>query len=637
MSRMKPLYFLAAALVVAALCSSGSAGATGLFNQFIGFGDSTIDSGYFAFNSTGDASGDAMVAAAIANGSTGGWVGPGIMTSTFLAGRFGLSAEPFGVGGTNYANGAAYTAPLSATSGGAAATGGLTGNVTTIQQITNYLASMGGVANPSALYIVSSGNNDLIFAEKQGADWIAANPDFLSGLATQFAASVASLQAAGARIIIVPNTFYTSTLTSTGGTLPASNADDYFRAVSYGNMKWSALTAAGVRFIPADLTSVFRFVTVNPTLFGFTPSSVLAANAPSQVNALLTTWSDITPVELQTYLFVDGHHLTTAGQLIESDYEYSLLAAPAMMSLLPEAAVQSGLARTATIQGQIDLSEQHRGPSGVNVWGSGGIGFLSLGNFSNVSDLSGNPLTGSVGADYRFPFGLILGAAFTAGTQTQNFSTGGGRFDQNDQAVSIYAAYRTGSFWGQAVGSLGWYQDKIERPVALGLYADQNSSTANGQALALAFRVGGDIALGPVTTGPVAGLVLQQARLNGFTEEGSSGVTSLSFGDQTRDSAISQLGWRAAVNIGRWQPFAEAKWNHELVNQDRVVRAALTSTSATPYNMDAAPVAKDWTSASLGASFRINDQVMLKATGTASFADPQMVGYGGELGFNISF
>ena len=130
---------------------------------------------------------------------------------------------------------------------------------------------------------------------------------------------------------MVPNTFYTSTLTGSGGIVPASNIDDYARAVAYGMTKWSDLTAAGVRFIPADLTSVFQFVATNPTLFGFTPSSVLSANAPSPVAALVTTWADITPVQLQTSLFIDGHHLTTAGQKIESDYEASLLTAPSLM------------------------------------------------------------------------------------------------------------------------------------------------------------------------------------------------------------------------------------------------------------------------------------------------------------------
>ncbi len=636
------LLLLAALL---ALVAPRPADAAGAFNQFVGLGDSTLDSGYFRYTSTGIASIDSQLASAIANGASGGFSGPGVMTTTMLAGRFGLSAETVSAGGTNFANGSAYTSLLSASAGGAGAAGQLPGNVSTTQQIANYLLSAGGTANPHALYVVSSGNNDISFVQNQGAAWIAANPAYLNGVAAEFTASVASLQAAGARTVIVPNSFYTTVLTGSGGVIPASNIDVYARTTAYGATKWSYLTAAGVRYIPADLDSLFRFAATNPMLFGFTPSSVLAANAPSPVSALVTSWSDITPVQLQTYLFIDGKHLTTAGQQIEADYEASLLTAPSLMSLLAELPIQGGLARTSVIQGQIDLTGQHRGPAGVNLWIGGGVGALTLRNFSGFPDVAGTPFTGSAGLDYQLPCGLIVGAAFTAGTQTQQFSMGGGHFDQNDQTFSLYSAYQAGPVWGNVVASYGLVQDKIARDVALGLFTDANSATTTGTSLGLALRAGGDLRLGPVITGPVAGLVLQQVRIRGFAESGTSGaatggngVTALSFGQQIRDSAISQLGWRAAVEAGDWRPFAEAKWNHELVDQtNRKVKAALTTTTAQPYSMAAAPVKADWATASLGTSYKINERVMVRGAASATAFDAQTVSYGGDLGLSVSF
>ena len=41
-------------------------------------------------------------------------------------------------------------------------------NVPTIQQIKNYLASVNGVANPNALYVIKTGDNDVIFVTNQG-------------------------------------------------------------------------------------------------------------------------------------------------------------------------------------------------------------------------------------------------------------------------------------------------------------------------------------------------------------------------------------------------------------------------------------------------------------------------------------
>jgi len=305
---------------------------------------------------------------------------------------------------------------------------------------------------------------------------------------------------------------------------------------------------------------------------------------------------------------------------------------------LAESAVQAGLSRTAVIQRQIELSNQQRGRNGLNVWASGGFGSRTNESFSGLTAISGTPFTGHVGVDYLTSCGLVLGAAFSAGTQVQQFSMVGGNFDQTDQAFSLYGAYQAGPVWANVTGSYGLYQDKTTRQAPLGLFMDQNTANTSGNSFGLALRAGGDISWGPVTTGPVAGLVLQQIRIKGFTESGISGVTALSFGEQIRDSAITQLGWRISADAGRWRPFVEAKWNHELVDtKSRQVKAALTTATAPAYAMDAAPAATDWATAALGTSFKVNDRLMLRLSGSATCFDPQTVSYGGELGVSISF
>ena len=149
-------------------------------------------------------------------------------------------------------------------------------------------------------------------------------------------------------------------------------------------------------------------------------------------------------------------------------------------------------------------------------------------------------------------------------------------------------------------------QDHVSRQVPLGIFTDQNKGDSNGHALALALRGGWDFHVGAFTFGPLAGLTLQQVRFNGFTESGTTGVTALSFGAQTRNSAISQLGVRASTEIGDWRPFAELAWNHELADRNRTVTASLTSIAAPAYFAAAIPGALDWASASAGTSYRIN-------------------------------
>ncbi len=630
MPKLKQVVLTVAMLALtAALSTPGTAGAAG-FNQFISFGDSTLDAGYFRYHTTGNLLYDQAIAAAIAQGATGGWAGNGVMNTTTLAQLFGLNAVPIGGGGTCYANGGATTL----TNLGAA----LPDNVPTIQQIANYLSSVNGVANPNALYIIKTGDNDLAYVTNQLASnpaWLVQHPNYLSGVASGLAAEVAQLQAAGARTIVVRNSYNSALFAGSGGDISSANAAAYARSQSLGTTEWADLAAAGVHFIPDDNDSLFRYVVKHPTLFGFTASSVLDANAPSPAPSAI--FAIVTPAQQQAYLFLNGPHLTTAGQTIEADYTYSLLIAPSEISLLAESAVQNGLARAATIQGQIDLSGQHRGPCGINAWASAGANTLNFRHApTGFTDSSGVPFDGTVGVDYQTPSGVIVGAAFTAGYQTQNFSTGG-YFDQVDEAPSLYAAYRAGPVWGSAVATFGWSQDSIARLVPLGTFTDRNNGDTTAKDLALALRSGGDIRLGRITTGPVAGLVLQQVHVNGFTETGTSGVTALSFGSQTLDSAVSQLGWRVLVDLGNWQPFAEAKWNHELCDTNNQVTASLTSVAAPSYTMAALPASTDWADASLGVSYKLNPQVMLRCTATAMSLATQVISYGGELGVNVSF
>jgi outer membrane lipase/esterase len=179
------------------------------------------------------------------------------------------------------------------------------------------------------------------------------------------------------------------------------------------------------------------------------------------------------------------------------------------------------------------------------------------------------------------------------------------------------------------VATYGLFQNKIRRSVEFGIFIDRNKAEADGRSPALALRAGGDLTVGRVAVGPVVDMVLQRVRVDGFTETGDSGVTALSFGSQTRDSLVSQLGWRVSVDLGAWRPFAEAKWNHEWADKDRMVTASLTSV--------AAPAASDWADASLGASYKLNSQVMLRAAVSAVFLDPEVSSYGGELGLSVSF
>jgi outer membrane lipase/esterase len=633
-----------ASLVVTSPHPHGAARAAGL-DQFIGFGDSTMDSGYFRYGPTGGSPGlppgapsdtiDRLIQSTVAAGGSGAFLGPGVVDTVQLAAKFGLSALPSTYpGGTNYANGSAQTVPTTADD---AYSHGLYNNVPIVTQIYNYLGAVHNVADPNALYMISYGGNDLIWLQNQAPPGSQPLP-YIQSLATALDASIAALQAAGARTIVVLNVYAYAKLVGPGGSLTPDNATVVNQAATYSAEVWSGLGAAGVNFIPADVEGVLRYASQNPTSFGFTQATVLASSPAcgTTVGLVCAPAQLVSPDAQQTYLWGDANHLSTAGQTIEADYIYSLLAAPSQISMLAETAVQSGLSRAGTIQRQINLSGQHRGPNGVNAWVSAGASSLSMKNAPDFPNAAGRPFGGTVGADYMTPGGIIVGMAVSAGGQTQGFSTSG-HFSQTAEAFSLYTAYSAGPLWGDAIASYGLLQNHIARQVTLGRFMDQNDGNADGHSLALALRGGYDLHLGPVSTGPVAGAVLQQVRIGGFTETGSSGYTALSFGSQTRGSAVTELGWRVSVDAGNWQPFADVQWNHEWADKNRTITTSLTSIAAPSWSSPAVPIAANWASGSVGVSYRVNPQVIVGAAAAAQFINPRATSVGGELGLNVSF
>jgi len=471
--------------------------------------------------------------------------------------------------------------------------------------------------------VIGTGSNDLLYVSRQSADWVAAHPTYLNDLIVTLSAEVATLQVASARTILVTNPYTSAVYAGPGGVVPDALAGVYAQSVAFGPALWSGLTAAGVRYIPADTNSVLRYVVTHPTAFGFTAESVRSSNPASSVNALLSV---VSPEQMQSHLFLDGLHLTTAGQTIKADYYYSLLTAPSLVSLVAESAVQGGLARTASLQSQIEDSVPERGPRTAGAWFTAGANALRLDNAPGFPRLSANPFGGTVGFDYATVGGTLLGTALSVGGQHQCFSSGG-HCNQVDEAISLYVAKRYGRWWGDAVASAGLLQERIERPVPLGLFTDRNRADTDGQTLAIAVRGGRDFRLGSVVTGPVAGVVLQQVHLDGFTETGTSGVTALSFGSQTRNAVIGQIGWRAAVERGNWRLSADAAWQHDLAGRYREVTASLTTIATAPFVADA----------TLGAAYRLGSRAALHATGSVAIGNPQVTSYGGTLGLRIRF
>jgi outer membrane lipase/esterase len=658
------------------------------FNQFIGFGDSTIDSGwwkaYFATNTTnGNQNESNLIKNALANGTNGAPVGAGnLNNSQILASLFGLTATPANQpGGTNYAIAGAVDAATAANgnignlnnSPFVNATNTNTGLPSTVQQIANYLSATGGHANPNALYLISSGGNDSTFAN-DAFGTVAQRDAYVTAQAQNLAAALTSLQAAGAQYIVVHYV----------GTSPVNTLNALQTQVL-----WSQLAANGVRFIPSDVPAVVAAAQFNPALFGFTPSTVsqgvvgtsTGSACVTQTGASATTsgWAQwcantTTPSSSYAYLrsanseftslYADNEHLSAAGQIMEADYDYSLVTAPSEMSYLAEAAVKTRTTLVDTIFQQISISERQRAVGTFNAWISGDISSLKMDNsFPGFPSDPGTPGMVTVGADYLLFPSWLVGGAVSAGTTTQSFSLGG-NFRENEYALSGYAAYVGHPIWFDMIASYGGLHYNTNRVVPIGIATVSNTSSTSGDNASFAAEVGYNFisALGGgwtpspmptkapsvaagglyITHGPVGGILLQKVDVNGFTEsdpfggDATGGFTALAFAGQVRDSAVTELGYQASTTLGIWQPYAKLVWNHELEPYNRLVTASLTTIAAPSFSLPAVVLGSDWGTATLGTSVTLRPGVTAYASFMSEFGESQATYYGGQIGLNVA-
>jgi outer membrane lipase/esterase len=615
----------------AAVAVSSPASAQSI-NQFVGFGDSTIDSGWYRNNivngkpfAGGGTNFNTLFPDAVLEGAGRATTSPGLMSSELLAGFFGSTAIPSNQpGGTNYATSGARNNETNGQNDGL-----FTQAVPTVTQINNYLAANGGVANPNALYLISSGGNNVSFALDKLAP--ADQAAYVTKAAKDEVAALVKLKTAGALYIIIPN-------------LPQSfgNADQQSLRATYNTALWNGLAAAGVNFIPADFDGLRKEIVAKQAAFGFTTVSVnnpaCQPVLPVNASALLCATSQAPLVEPnadQTHLFADLEgHFATKGQLIVADYYYSLVIAPSQISLLAENPVKSRAATIDLILNQIPISQRTRGPLGFNVWASGDVSRLKIDQPVGFVGESATPTQVTAGIDTMTSGGILLGMAVSAGTKKASFSQGGS-FTQDEFAVSGYTAATLGPLWLNMIGTFGALHYDVNRIVPLGPVLDQNNTTTNGTNMSFSVRSGHNTVVGPVTFGPVVGLTLQSVHVDGFTESGN--VTSLAFGGQYRHSSVGVLGYQASFDFGMFQPFAKVLWNHEFVSHERLVTASLTSTVAPSYSLPAVDLGRDWASATAGVSVGLGKGVTGLVSFTGQWGQDKVTNYGGQVGLNVAF
>lgn len=625
------------------------------FSRSFFFGDSLTDSGWFLYKPLGGGP-----PFGLAPPGAGTWTtNPDPGWAQIFSSRFGGSATPSdtpGVGGNNYAIGGARVVAQS-------------GNILSTQtQIATYLASIGGVADPNAIYTFWAGSNDLktttvANGPSPGNIVNPQNVPQLLAVAGQAAGQVTQLWNAGARYILVPNTPALNAAASAASGRPYDPVLVDSRSI-YDHALWNNLAAGGISFIPADVASLYNFVLTNPAPFGITVTSALTPACGIVNSYQCTSANYVSPNANKTHFWADGPgapdgggHTTGAVQQIVADYFYSLVVAPSEISYLAEAPLKTRLAVINSIQNQIPLSFGQAGA--FHGWVSGDLSWLKMTSGVNgFPDDPGTPLATTAGFDYSITSNWLVGAAFSGLTTKQSFSLGGD-YRQEEFAVSLYTAFRHNALWADAIGSWGTLRDTVNRQVPLGTSIQSNQGSTNGSNISFAGEVGYDfgVPFGPapakaglsykapvaaaapvvLTHGPVAGIILQQVYVDGFTEANPSGApTALSFTSQTRNSAVTELGYRASLRFGIWEPYAMLKWDHEFADLNRLVGASLTSIVAPAFSMPAVILGRDWAAGTIGTRLKLASNVSGYVALTGQLGQNNATIYGGQVGLNVA-
>ena len=393
------------------------------FNQFLAFGDSSIDSGYFfTHNISNNPTIQAQYQASVAAGGGIPTSLGGQMNSTLLAQDFGLTAIPIGeAGGTNYAaSGATVRNSLS---------GSLAPNINS--QVASYLSS-NGTANPNALYLIAGGGNDEKIADQLAP---VQAQEYMIELANQLAADLVQLHAAGAQYIVIHDL-------GTGG------ADGSLGALFNATLQQD-LATAGVPFVLEDFSSLIQKIDANPAAYGisntvappigpFTGSAYNPVEGGADLNPDPSTYAKgwsleatqlTSPNAGQTNLWSDDEHLSAVGQAIEANYVYNLVqnAVPTVGETLtanPTLTGSNGSTANIAYQWQSQLA----GQNWSNIGGATGSTYLvqagDLGANLRVVASFTDPATGQlVTTDSPATFAVVAAPATWIPGVTGDWST----------------------------------------------------------------------------------------------------------------------------------------------------------------------------------------------------------------------
>ncbi|WP_170003880.1 autotransporter domain-containing protein [Pseudopontixanthobacter vadosimaris] len=493
--------------------------------RVIVFGDSLSDGGFF------------NTVLPLPPGEGSFTTNPDPVAPEVFSGLLGFDLNPvYGQGGTNYAIGGARVTQRN----------GLA--IPIVQQFENFLAAGGSFAPGDIVYVQGGGNDYFSFLAGGAAD-----PTILTTAATELAALVQRIEAAGADRIV------TLAIQSNSPGLDLFNTT-YKQALAANN--------SNVLFF--DTAQLFNEIVANAGAFGITNVTGTACTGSS-----LTCGPEdyVTPNANRTYLMADAVHPAGITQEIQGQAIASLFTGftlPGSIARSGQRAIRDQRAMFETVQ-----------RNGLGTGGGAGL-FGNIGYSYSAEDGASNfdqrAVIGTLGLDYSLSDAVGIGIVGGYSDGDGDYTSNNGALDQESWTVSAYGRAGIGPFGIIADATYGQGDVAMSRSILLGPVTRVQDADTDTELFGARASLHYTVPVGMMSVGPEIGVAYERVEVDGFTESGGFS-TSLTLADAELESLTGRAGLVATAPLAGGVGFlARASYVHEF--KDEANRFTVTASGA---------------------------------------------------------
>ena len=429
-------------------------------------------------------------------------------------------------------------------------------------QVSSFLAR--GPVDSSALYGVWAGANDVFTqtdAVAAGGSPGAAQAAMVRA-ASDLTTQIARLQAAGVSNLVViglpdiGKTPFGASAGISGAALLSGLSTVFNRTLMTG--------LAGKNLLYFDGAKLFSVILADPLAYGFTNTRIPACGAASSLGCA-------PGAAAVGAMFADGVHPSASLHRIISDWVYSSLEGASRVGLLAQVPLGRSGAQWRAIDGRL-REFQNFGYQGQGFFVSGDYAASTVDAHAGLPSADGSSGSFVLGYEKALSAELFAGATLGYGNAPFDLGNDQGTVKYNEWALSAFVSHKSGNFYANALTTYSWLDYESKRNVALGPFsATERGDTKGGQFGAKA-QIGYNFVVGNLLHGPLAGLAWERVNVDGFSEQSDS-VTAMSFGEQTRESLRSRLGWQVAAETmwsgAKVRPYALLTYDYEHRKDER--------------------------------------------------------------------